>query len=252
MASLSEIEPFLNQTLRAHAIADHLPNGVQVRGREQVQRVVTGVSACQAIFEAAVAAEADLVLVHHGMFWDQDPRVVEGSLKARLALLLRHDLTLMAYHLPLDCHPELGNNAQILQRLGLERGEPFGHYHGTALSCIGTCRAPLSLAVFQDRVRGLFGGEPLVLPFGPEPIARVAICSGAAPALIREAKTAGADLFLTGEGTEYIYHFAREEGIHFIAAGHHRTEKFGVQALGALLASRFGIDHQFIDLANPL
>ncbi|MBF0137181.1 MAG: Nif3-like dinuclear metal center hexameric protein [Magnetococcus sp. DMHC-1] len=252
MVSLTEIENFLGQTLRVDAIADHLPNGVQVRGRERVKKIVTGVSASQALFEAAVATDADLVLVHHGMFWDQDSRVVEGSLKSRLQILLTHDLTLMAYHLPLDCHPELGNNACILQRLGLDPVEPFGRYHGTALSFVGVCRNPLPLVVFQNQVRELFGGEPLVLPFGPEPVRRIAVCSGAAPALIHEARQLKADLFLTGEGTEYIYHVAREEKLHFIAAGHHRTEKFGVQAVGELLAARYGVQHQFIDMANPL
>ncbi|MBF0177514.1 MAG: Nif3-like dinuclear metal center hexameric protein [Magnetococcales bacterium] len=252
MTRLTEIEQFLAQTMRVDSIADHHPNGVQVRGRESVEKIVSGVSACQAIFDAAVAAEADLVLVHHGMFWDQDPRVVEGSLKERLKTLLQHDLTLMAYHLPLDCHPVLGNNAQILSRLGLEAGEPFGHYHGTALSHVGRCVSPLSIHEFSRQVRDLFGGEPLVLPFGPESVRHVAVCSGAAPALIREARALGADLFLTGEGTEYIYHFAREEKLHFMAAGHHRTEKFGVQAVGELLAARYGIHHQFIDINNPL
>ncbi|MEO5352961.1 MAG: Nif3-like dinuclear metal center hexameric protein [Magnetococcus sp. XQGC-1] len=252
MITLTAIEQYANTLLKAASIADYAPNGVQVRGREKVNRLVTGVSACLELFQAASEWEADLILVHHGMFWEKDPRVVEGSLKRRLQWLLARDLTLMAYHLPLDCHPQLGNNAQIVQRLGLETGEPFALYRGTHLSWVGHCRPERPMAGFVQDVRTLFGGEPLVLPFGPEIIRQVAICSGAAPELLREAKQKGADLFLSGEATEHVYHFAKEEQIHFIAAGHHRTEMFGVQALGEHLAAQFGLQHRFIDIANPL
>ncbi|MBF0582945.1 MAG: Nif3-like dinuclear metal center hexameric protein [Magnetococcales bacterium] len=252
MISLTQLEQYANTLLKTATISDYAPNGVQVRGRAEVRRLVTGVSACQDLFQAATEQGADLVLVHHGMFWDKEPRVVEGGLKKRLKWLLEHDMTLMAYHLPLDCHPQLGNNIQILNRLHLEAGEPFGLYRNSHLSFIGQAPLPLSLPEFVGQLRALFGGEPLVLPFGPETVQRIAVCSGAAPELLREAKQKGADLFLSGEAAEPVYHFAREEEIHFVAAGHHRTEMFGVQALGEHLANQFALEHQFIDIPNPL
>ncbi|MBF0096651.1 MAG: Nif3-like dinuclear metal center hexameric protein [Magnetococcales bacterium] len=252
MVTLTELERYCHTLLNCSAISDYAPNGVQVRGREEIRTIVSGVSACLALFDAALAHQADLVLVHHGMFWEKDPRVVEGSLKKRLQCLLQHDLTLMAFHLPLDAHSELGNNAQILQRLNLTPGKPFGLYRGSHLSSIGQCPQGLSLEEMVQSVQALFGGDPLVLPFGPATIQQVAVCSGAAPELIREAKQKGADLFLTGEASEYVYHFAAEEEIHFIAAGHHRSERFGVQALGDTLARQFELQHHCIDIANPI
>ncbi|MBF0160846.1 MAG: Nif3-like dinuclear metal center hexameric protein [Magnetococcales bacterium] len=252
MPLLTELEQYANTLLNVTAITDYVPNGIQVRGRPEVARIVSGVSASLELFQAATEWQADLILVHHGMFWDKEPRVVEGSLKKRLHWLLQNDISLMAYHLPLDCHPQLGNNSQILQRLHLEVGEPFALYRGTYLSAMGLRRPAWSLSACVAEITALFGGEPLVLPFGPEQIQRIALCSGAAPELLREAHQKGADLFLSGEATEYVYHFAKEEGIHYVAAGHHRTEMFGVQALGEHLADRFALEHRFINSANPL
>ncbi|MBF0629115.1 MAG: Nif3-like dinuclear metal center hexameric protein [Magnetococcales bacterium] len=252
MIQLTELERFLAETLQVSSIADYAPNGVQVRGRDTVERVVGGVSACMDLFRAADQVAADLILVHHGMFWNKDSRVVEGILKSRLSFLLARELTLMAYHLPLDRHPEYGNNAMILKHLNLKAIAPFGLYHGTHLSFLGENGSKESFDSFVVRVRQLFGGEPLILPFGPERVRKVAVCSGAAPELVVEAKAAGADLFITGEAAEPLYHFAREERIHVIAAGHHRTEKFGIQAIGALVAQQFGIEFQFIDIPNPI
>ncbi|MEG3641143.1 Nif3-like dinuclear metal center hexameric protein [Magnetococcus sp. PR-3] len=252
MANLSEIENYLRETLESDRITDYCPNGVQVRGSDTITRVVTGVSACQALFEAAVAVGAQLIVTHHGLFWNKDSRVVEGMLKARLKLLLEHDITLMGFHLPLDMHPELGNNAQILKRLQLDPGEPFGQYKGSALSRIGRWNDTLSVEQVKRRLEQVFGGEALFLESGPKRIHKVAVCSGGAPELIHEAVAAGADLFLTGEASEPVYHVAREMGIHFVAAGHHRTEMFGVQALGETLADKFDLEHSFIDIPNPI
>lgn len=252
MIPLSTLETYANTLLNSARMPDYAPNGIQVRGRAEVSSLVTGVSACLDLFEAATAHNADLILVHHGMFWEKESRVVEGRLKKRLKQLLEHDTSLMAYHLPLDCHPDLGNNIQILNRLKLEPVEPFALYRGTPLSFIGRSQHPLTLPTFSAQLKKVFGGDPLILPFGPENIQRIAVCSGAAPELIHEAKHKGADLFLSGEATEHIYHFAKEEQIHFVAAGHHRTEMFGVQALGEHLANHFGLHHHFIDIPNPL
>lgn len=252
MTPLTTLEQYANNLLDVASFADYAPHGIQVRGREEVRRIITGVSACQALFQAAVDQEADLILVHHGLFWDKDTRVVEGMLKNRLKRLLEHDINLMAYHLPLDAHPTLGNNIQLLNRLSLKAVAPFGLYRQTHLSFIGEREGVWSLPACVARVREVLGGDPLVLPFGPERIRRVAVCSGAAPELVHEAKQKEADLFLTGEASEPLYYVAREAGIHCIAAGHHRTEKFGVQALGEHLADHFGLFHRFVDTGNPI
>lgn len=252
MATIATIAAFTDHLLSSPAISDAAVNGIQIRGREEVQRLVTGVSACMELFQAAAACQAELVLVHHGLLWAKDTRIVAGNFKRRLGYLLEHDLTLMAYHLPLDCHPSLGNNRLILDRLGWRIGAGFGHYHGTTLSSLGYPSEPLAATTIVTQIKDCFGGDPLWLPFGPEQIRCVAVCSGAAPELIREAKEAGADLFLTGESAESVYHYAKEESIHFVAAGHHRTERFGIQALGERLAREFAIEHHFIDIANPL
>ncbi|MBF0309445.1 MAG: Nif3-like dinuclear metal center hexameric protein [Magnetococcales bacterium] len=252
MLSLHELSGYLHGFLRCAEIADYAPNGVQVGGREEVFRLATGVSACMDLFRAAQDWQADLILVHHGLFWNKEPRVVTGHLRERLKFLLENDLTLMAYHLPLDCHPEVGNNAVLARLLELEPGKPFGRYQGTDLSRLGHWPTGLGIEAAAERLAAVCGGQPLVLPFGPPLIRTVALCSGAAPELIREAREAGADLFISGEATEYLFHYAREEGIHFMAAGHHRTERFGVQALGAHLAERFALEHRFIDIFNPI
>ncbi|MBF0611741.1 MAG: Nif3-like dinuclear metal center hexameric protein [Magnetococcales bacterium] len=252
MALLSDIEHHLNQVLDKDAIADYTPNGVQVRGCPQVDRVVTGVSASLALFQAAVSQQAQLVIAHHGLIWDKEVKIVEGSYKQRLKLLLDHDISLLSYHLPLDRHPQLGNNAQILHRLGLATGEPFGKYRGIYLSRLGHWSPGKEIQEVVTLVNKVFGGLTHLLPFGSQTIQTVAICSGGAPELIFEALQAKADLFLVGEASEPLYHIAREEKINVIAAGHHRTERFGVMALGELLETTFGVQHHFVDSDNPV
>ncbi|WP_143814996.1 Nif3-like dinuclear metal center hexameric protein [Magnetofaba australis] len=252
MAHLSAIESHLLELLNVSAFDDYCPNGVQVRGGEEVTTLVTGVSASVALFEAALAHNAQLIITHHGMFWNKDSRVVEGQLKQRLKPLLLHDVTLMGFHLPLDAHPELGNNAQLLKMLELEPGEPFAGYRGSALSRLGRWRTPRSAEQVKALLVERLGAAGLFLEFGPEQIQTVAICSGGAPELIAEAQRAGADLYLTGEASEPVYHFAQEMGMHFVAAGHHSTERFGVQALGEHLAQEFGLTHHYVELNNPI
>ncbi|MBF0448608.1 MAG: Nif3-like dinuclear metal center hexameric protein [Magnetococcales bacterium] len=246
------LELYLDELLNAARFSDYCPNGMQVLGRKQIKRVMTGVSGSQELIKAAVSWQADLILVHHGILWDKDPRVVRGSYKKRLQLLLTYDLNLMAYHLPLDAHPKLGNNAQILEKLQLIQDQPFGLYRGHPLSFVGRAEQPILINDFFKRVTKCFGGKPLILPFGPKKIQRVAVCSGGAPELIREARECGADLFLTGEASEFVYHYAKEEKINFIAAGHHRTETLGVQAVGQVLQETFGLTHRFYNIPNPI
>jgi dinuclear metal center YbgI/SA1388 family protein len=252
VADLHEMVAWMDRLLEVDTIADYCPKGLQVEGDKEVTGVLTGVSACMPLFERAVEEGAQMVLVHHGMFWDSDSRVVRGSLKERLRFLLSNDLSLVGYHLPLDRHPEVGNNAGIFRRLGLTEGRPFGEYKGQTIACMGDLAAPEPFDAFRARVAEVLGGEGLVLPFGPATVRTVAICSGGAPDLVREAIEKGADVYLTGEASEYVYHLAREEGIHFIGAGHHRTERFGVMALGEALKVQFGVECRFVDVPNPI
>ncbi|MEO5367537.1 MAG: Nif3-like dinuclear metal center hexameric protein [Magnetococcus sp. WYHC-3] len=252
MADLYDILHLLDQTLEPGRFKDYCPNGLQVAGRREITSLVTGVSACVALFERAAALGATMVFTHHGLLWHKDPGLVIGSHRQRLKILLDHDINLVSYHLPLDAHPVLGNNARLLDLLGLTPGEPFGEYHGRPLSRMGHDPDGMDMAEFQRRLSQRLGPPTLVLDFGPTVIRQVAIVSGAAPELIREACLAGADLFVTGEVSEPLFHFAREEGIHVVAAGHHRSETLGVQAVGALLAERFELPHHFVDIPNPL
>lgn len=252
MVMIDELVAYLHTTLNVDAFSDYCPNGLQVSGTRRIRRIMTGVSVSQALIKRAIEWKADLLLVHHGLLWDKESRVVTGSYKKRLKRLLAHDITLLAYHLPLDAHPTMGNNAQLLRQLDLSPAAPFGHYRGAAISFVATPSKPLRIKALARKVTQTLGGKPLVLPFGRRSIGKVAVCSGGAPDLIREAKAVGADLFLTGEASEWVYHFAREEKIHFIAAGHHRTETLGVKALGKHLRDRWDLAHRFEDSANPV
>ncbi len=253
MADLYDLTAFMDRYLEVDAIADYCPNGLQVEGAQKVTRIVTGVSACMELFERALEIRAQMVLVHHGMFWDGDSKVVKGSLKDRLKFLLANDLSLVGYHLPLDRHPEVGNNARIFDLLGLVDRQPFGVYKGQAIGYMGTLPKPTPFDDFLTAVGGVFGGgEPFHLPFGPGMVQRVALCSGGAPELVREAVEKKADVYLTGEASEYVYHLAKEENIHYIGAGHHNTERFGVTALGERLCQEFDVECRFIDIPNPI
>jgi len=247
---LSALTTALDTLLEPARFEDYGPNGLQVEGRGEVATVVTGVTACQPLIDAAVAAGADALLVHHGLFWrGDDPRVV-GMRKHRLAALLGHDLSLLAYHLPLDFHPQLGNNVQLAARLGIEvDGELVGHGRPTGL--MGYLAEPLAGAALAARIAERLGRAPLHVAAGPETIARLAWCTGGGQGYIDLAADAGVDAYLTGEVSEPTVHIARERGLHLFACGHHATERYGVQAVGGWLAERFGLTHRFIDIDNP-
>lgn len=236
--------------LNAAKIADYCPNGLQVEGRQQVSRIVSGVTASQALLDAAVEAQADVVLVHHGYFWkNEDPRVV-GIKQRRLKTLLSNDVSLLAYHLPLDVHPEVGNNVQLARLLGLTVEGPLERDNPRSVGLVGSLDVPLAPDEFKRRVTTALGREPLMVE-GPGPIRRIAWCTGGAQGYIDQAVTAGVDAYLTGEVSEPTVHIARENGLSFFAAGHHATERYGVQALGDYLAKQFAIEHLFIDCPNP-
>jgi len=247
-----ELIAFLDGLLESPGRPDYGPNGLQVPGAEEVDLVVTGVSAHRELFEQAAAAGAQLVLCHHGIFWGESAGPVTEQLKARLKLLFDHDMSLAAYHLPLDAHPEVGNNALICEGLGLERETAFGEAKGAPVGWIGTAREPITLETLVERSTAFFGSAPLVFDSGPAEIRRVGILSGGGSSALGEAIALGLDAFVTGEPTEHVMADAREGGIHFLAGGHYASETFGVMRLGELLAERFGVEHRFIDVPNPI
>ena len=253
MATRREIIEELDRLLEAESFRDYCPNGLQVAGRDEVTRVATGVSASAELLEQALARGADLVLTHHGLFWEGDDRRVIGSLRRRLGLLLEADASLAAYHLPLDAHATLGNNALIAAGIGASLGEPFGIAAGRP--CGWSARfdgAGVTPDELKARVARLTGREPLAFLDGPELVRNVGIVSGGAAKLVSEAVAAGLDAFITGEPAEPSRAIARESAIHFIAAGHHATETLGVRALGEHLVTRFGVEHSYIEIANPV
>jgi dinuclear metal center YbgI/SA1388 family protein len=205
-----------------------------------------------ALFEKAAAAGADLVICHHGMFLDWQSRVVRGPLKRRLQFLLDRQITLLSYHLVLDAHEEHGNNALIARELALKDVEPFGDYRGTLIGRKGRLDPPLSHDDFIARLKEVFGGSPLVFPFGPDPVTSLGVISGGAVSDFDQAIAEGLDAYLTGEVKEHVQEVARENGITYVAAGHYRTEIFGVKALGERLEREFGLPWEFVDVPNPV
>ncbi len=243
---VEEADRFLNSA----RISDYCPNGLQVEGRPQVQRIVSGVTASQALLDAAVDAGADVVLVHHGYFWKNEDQRVVGIKQRRLKTLLCNDISLLAYHLPLDVHPEVGNNVQLARVLELTVEGPLEPDNPRSVGLVGSLETPLSPVDFMERIRTSLVREPLMVE-GPNLIKRIAWCTGGAQGYIDQAVAAGVDAYLTGEVSEPTVHIARENGMSFFAAGHHATERYGVQALGDYLAKRFAIEHIFIDCPNP-
>lgn len=250
MANAQQLLQAFDTLLQPDTFSDYAPNGLQVEGRGEVARVVSGVTASRALIEAAVAAQADAIFVHHGLFWRGHDGRVTGWMKQRLALLLRHDINLYAYHLPLDAHPELGNNAQLGRRLGLEANARFGPqslgFLGQAAD--GCSRTIEELATHVEQVLG----RTVVRVDGEgRPIRRIAWCTGGAQGHFEAAIAAGADAFITGEISEPQAHLARECGVAFLACGHHATERFGAPAVAGHVAREFGIEHRFIEIDNP-
>ncbi|MBA3421827.1 MAG: Nif3-like dinuclear metal center hexameric protein [Thermoleophilaceae bacterium] len=253
MASRDEIVAFLDELLDARGWPDHGPNGLQVPGSPEVGLVVSGVSAHAELFAAAAAAGAQMVLCHHGMFWEKGPAVMTEPQKARLEALFGADLSLVAYHLPLDAHADVGNNALICAALGLDRCEPFGEHRGRSIGWVGRVRGEgVSAAALVERATAAFGRKPLVFAEGPASVRSVGIVSGGGAGTLAEAVERGLDALVTGEPSEPAMADAREAGIHFVAGGHYATETFGVRRLGELIADRFGIEHRFVEVANPV
>jgi len=240
------------QRLGAQRFKDFTVNGLQVEGRPQVTRVLSGVTACQALLDEAAAWQADLVLVHHGYFWKNEPVALTGMKQRRIKTLLNNDINLLAYHLPLDAHVELGNNAQLAKRLGWRVEICLDGELGEGLLWQGKTAAPLSIEALAGELAKTLEREPMVIKAqGVGDIERIAWCTGGAQDMITAAHEGGAQAFVSGEISERTTHLARELGIHYLAAGHHATERYGVQALGEWLAAQYGVTHRFVDIDNP-
>jgi dinuclear metal center YbgI/SA1388 family protein len=252
VARRDEIVAYLDDLLEIGSFGDYGPNGLQVPGAEEVSVVATGVSAQRELFERAVAEGAQMVLSHHGLFWDFHPRAIGPAMKERLRILFDADVSLAAYHLPLDAHPEVGNNAIICDLLGLERSEPFAQHRGQAVGFVGRSAEGIPFGELRRRCAQAFGQEPFVWDAGPETVRSVGVVSGGAQGHFHEAIAQGLDAFLTGETAEHVMAEAREAGVHFIAGGHYATETFGVRRLGDLVAEKFGVAHRFVDIPNPI
>lgn len=252
MASLRQVVDLLQSTLKPQLFNDYCPNGLQVQGKEQIQRLVTGVTASQALIDAAINLKADAILVHHGYFWKGENACVVGMKKNRLKALLMNDISLLAYHLPLDAHHELGNNVQLAKKLGLGIVEPLYPENPKQVGNIAVLDEPMSAEDFSALCERVLGQKPIHIAGENQLIKTIGFCTGAAQGFIEQAVVMGCDAYLSGEISEPTVHTARETGIHYFAAGHHATERYGVQAVGEFLAEKLGIEHVFVDIANPV
>ncbi len=250
--SLKHLESELKRVLRPEQFSDYCPNGLQVQGRSEVLKIVSGVTACQGLISAAADVDADVLLVHHGYFWRGEEQPITGIKKSRIAALLQSGISLIAYHLPLDVHAEFGNNVQLAKVLGFDIEGELGKQNNHPIGLTGSTSKNLNFATMHDLLTSKLGRKPLAIEGGSEQIQSVAWCTGAAQNYIELAVEAGVDAYITGEVSEPTVHIARESGLHFFSAGHHATERYGVQALGAYLANMFDIEHEFIDIDNPV
>ena len=244
-----ELVNYLDGLMMPGKFRDYCPNGLQVEGCSEVTRLVAGVTASQALLDVAVERGADAILVHHGYFWKGEDGRVTGIRRRRMATLLANDINLLAYHLPLDAHPELGNNAQLALRLGWL---PDGRFGEQDIGWLGTVAEPCALSALAERVARVLERQPLVVGDEARPIRRIAWCSGGAQGYFEQAIALGVDAYLSGEISEQTVHLARESGVAYLAAGHHATERYGVQALAENLARQFGITCDFVDIENPV
>lgn len=253
MIPLADLAAYLDDFLDVRAVRDYGPNGLQVQGRPEVRRVALGVSACLDLLRAAAAWGADAVIVHHGLFWrGQGEMRVVRALRGRLGVLIGVDISLLAYHLPLDRHPSVGNNAVLARQLGAEVIDSAFEHEGVPIGVVAAFEDPLPAGEVAARAAKLLDRAPLLVAAGNRAVHRFGVVTGGAPMYLEEAARRGLDLFLTGEASEAVVHLAREEGVHFLAAGHHATERFGVQALGEHLAERFEIETRYFEVDNPV
>lgn len=252
MIHRDELQEYIKIHLDCDLFRDYAPNGLQVEGRAVIKRICTAVSASESVINAAIACEADALLVHHGYFWKDEPAVITGIKRQRIALLLNNDLNLYSYHLPLDAHSTLGNNACLATLLCANSVQMHTVDHTPQLLWSGELSVAITASEFQVHLSSILDREPLFLSGGNHTIQRIAWCSGAAQSLIENAHKLGVDAYLSGEVSERTYDQAQELGVHYFSCGHHATERYGIQALGEHLAQVFDLKHSFIDSANPV
>lgn len=245
----AELQRYLDNLLEVGRFRDYSPNGLQVEGRAEIRRIVCGVTASQALLDAALARDADAVLVHHGYFWRGEDACITGLRRKRLGTLLGSDINLFAYHLPLDAHPELGNNAQLGRLMGWT---PEGRFGEQDIGWIGQLAQPTRAELLVRQLAARLGREPLLLGEPARAVKRIAWCTGGAQGYFEQAIACGVDCFVSGEASEQTTHLARESGVVYLAVGHHASERYGVQALGAHLAERWGLAVDFVDVDNPV
>ena len=251
MVKIKQLSDYLAHLLAIERYADYCPNGLQVAGCDDINVIVSGVTACQALLDAAVSKQADAIIVHHGYFWKNEALPLVGIKRQRIATLIQHNINLLAYHLPLDMHAELGNNVQLAHVLGLQISDHFDLAPQLPGGCLGHLINPCDGVALAHHIEQQLQRKPLYIPGHTNTIQRVAWCTGAAQNYLDKALAYNIDAYITGEVSEATVHLAREEGIHFFAAGHHATERYGVQSLGAHLAQQFKLTHHFIDIDNP-
>jgi dinuclear metal center YbgI/SA1388 family protein len=243
---INDLNDYLNQLLQPERFSDYCPNGLQVEGKREINKIVTGVTASMELLQAALQANADAVLVHHGYFWRNETLPIIGIKKRRIQFLLQHEINLFAFHLPLDMHPELGNNVMLAKQLNLNITK------WADMLALAELNQPQTLKGFAEYLEAKLKRTPQVVGDLTKPIKRIALCTGAAQAYIEQALAEGVDLYISGEISEQTVHVARETGMAYIAAGHHATERYGIQALGEHLAQKFELQHEFIDCDNPV
>lgn len=249
---LKQLCDFCDDFLRIHEFDDYCPNGLQVESSAEVTHIVAGVTASLDLIDAAIAQKADTLLVHHGYFWKGESQPVAGFKGRRIRRLIRNNINLIAYHLPLDAHPQVGNNAQLGKIMGWDVLDSFGSVGRHDIVLSGALQTPMTLDELCASIESRLGTNVLGVSAGDRPIQTIAWCTGAAQEYIEQASARGIDAFVSGEISEHTFHFAKEAGIHYIAAGHHATERYGVQALAAVIEKQFGVRQQFIDIPNPV
>jgi len=246
--ALKDLVSYCNDYLSVDRFKDYCPNGLQVEGRSKVTKIVSGVTASQALIDAAVESGADLLLVHHGYFWKGEAEPLTGIKGNRIRTLMKNDISLLAYHLPLDAHPIVGNNAQLAKVIGIRIEDGMDQGNPLSIGNVGSIPKPMSAQTFSDLVSSKLNRQAELIRGDDRSVQRVAWCTGSAERMIERADQLGADLFMSGEISEPVVHYAREAGIHYLSAGHHATERYGAKALGEHLSNRFSIEHQFIDI----
>ena len=251
MVLLAELTEYINTYLQIDRFKDYCPNGLQVEGKSEIHSVVTGVTASQALIDIACEKKADAILVHHGYFWRNEDAQITGIKRKRIATLLDHNISLLAYHLPLDAHPEVGNNVQLGQLLGIHIDGELRINPNSVCGTYGHLKTSLPAAQFKQIIDQALERQSTHIHAGASDITTIGWCTGAGQAFIEAAVQQNLDAYISGEISEATTHIARESGIHYFAAGHHATERYGVQALGTYLAKQFGIEHEFIDVDNP-